>query len=65
MEEKEETDEKGDYNESVDHSKTYIDLVSCKPFKKTSLPPLKYKFQDQLKHQISIMELNSTENIKR
>ena len=47
------------------HSQSYIDLVSCKPFKKTSLPPLKYKAQDQMKQQISFLDLRNTEIAKR
>ena len=47
------------------HSQAYIDLVSCKPFKKTSLPPLKYKLQDQLKQQTSFLELSNAEIAKR
>ena len=47
------------------HSQSYIDLVSCKPFKKTSLPPLKYKVQNQMKPQISFLDLSNAEIAKR
>ena len=47
------------------HSQSYIDLVSCKPFKKTSLPPLKYKVQNQMKPQISFLDLSNAEISKR
>ena len=55
-----------DKMESVSNdSQAYRDCVSCKPGKKTSLPPLRYKLQDQMKQQISFLDLSNTEIAKR
>ena len=52
--------EKSDENlVDENHIRAYINLVSCKPFKKTSLPPLRYKTQKQ--KQTPIIELSPAE----
>ena len=52
-------------NLGANHIKAYIDLVSCKPFKKTSLPPLGCKIQNMRTQETSVLELSISEIVKR
>ena len=54
--------EKSDENlADENHIRAYINLVSCKPFKKTSLPPLSLRYKTQKQKQTPIIELSPAE----
>ena len=52
-------------NLGANHIKVYIDLVSCKPFKTTSLPQLGYTIQTRRTQETSVLELSISEIAKR
>ena len=49
-----------DAKDEEEHSKTYIALVSCQPYKKSSLPPLKCKLEEQKNEFLAFLELDKT-----